>query len=56
MHDTYVKLIPMCHLYLHMKKKMASYITVLLLRVLFHLIQTISCKCFDHLLVEQSLA
>ena len=28
---------------------------IILLRVLFHLIQTISFKCFDHLLVEQTL-
>ena len=29
---------------------------IILLRVLFHLIQTISFKCSDHLLVEQTLA
>ena len=29
---------------------------IILLKVLFHLIQTISFKCFDHLLVEQTLA
>ena len=29
---------------------------IILLRVLFHLIKTISFKCFDHILVEQTLA
>ena len=29
---------------------------IILLRVIFHLIQTISFKCFDHLLVKQTLA
>ena len=38
MHDTYVKLIPMCHLYLHMKKKNG---------IIYYSIITLSIILFD---------